>query len=145
MVPKTNQMLALIIWSILNFRFISSFTTINQQCATFMSEKGWYFRVPPIRPFSRSPPLRRMAYEHNLCAFILCVFFSALKDFWNASNASVSVFCTTCDAGSPNKVPMTLGVWSGVINSYRCPRTACPSLSQVLIMGWASCGLHPLH
>ena len=31
------------------------------------------------------------------------------------------------------------------MNSYRCPRTACPSLSQVLIMGWASCGLHPLH
>ncbi len=68
-----------------------------------MSEKGSCFRVPPIRLFSRSPPLRRMAHEHIMCAFILCVFFSALKDFWNASNAFVSVFCTTCDAGSLNK------------------------------------------
>ena len=68
-----------------------------------MSVKGPFFRVPSLQPLSKNPRLWRMVYEHIKCAFILCVFFSALKDFWNASNASVKVFCTTCNIGLPNK------------------------------------------
>ena len=65
--------------------------------------KGAVLPSPTDPTAFQKPPLRRMAHEHIKCAFILCVFFSALKDFLTASNASVSVFCTTCNAGLPNK------------------------------------------
>ena len=65
--------------------------------------KGAVVPSPTDPTAFQKPPLRRMAHKHIKCAFILCVFFSALEDFFNASNASVSVFCTTCNAGLPNK------------------------------------------